>query len=74
MRVNEAAFQQRIATYTARYGNNHPYSPVNHNSNYAVNYVVYGSGNAPGGGFLGWSPLGWAPPFAGGINNETIKI
>ncbi|MEW6407061.1 MAG: hypothetical protein AB1465_00020 [Patescibacteria group bacterium] len=57
VRVNFSAFKQRMALYISRQDGQF-YKATNHNSNYAINYVIYGKANVDN------TQIGWAPPFA----------
>ncbi|MDD2751564.1 MAG: hypothetical protein PHN59_00325, partial [Candidatus Omnitrophica bacterium] len=54
--VNSAALQNNIALYESTFAGQLPYVATNHNSNFAVNSVIYGAGgDVP--------EAGWAPGF-----------
>ena len=44
VQVNGAALQDNIALYESTFAGQYSYNALNHNSNFAVNSVIYGAG------------------------------
>jgi hypothetical protein len=56
VQVNMGALQDNIGLYESTFAGKFPYMAMDHNSNFAVNSVIYGAGgDVP--------EAGWAPGF-----------